>query len=320
MRNLALGTLVAGMLLLGCAHRQHLAAAPSPEVKPYVRVRTANNSNVLELQIALRQFKPATNGPAIWLSAVSHLGEKSYYEGLQEHLARRTLVLFEGIQGGAGKVAQEKSDLSGLQAELARSLGLVFQMDAIDYQRENFRNSDLSVPEIRELLASRAANGTRSEAGGDFDLLMQLMRGESDLSGPITYVLKLVGGHEGLQGLGRLALLELLGAIGGDPGKISAMPESMKQLEEVLLEGRNQAVLRDLVATLPRLETDQSVSMFYGAAHMADLERRLRDHLGYQPSREVWLTAFSVDIQRSGITNSQREFIREFVRAQLLSK
>ena len=39
------------------------------------------------------------------------------------------------------------SDYS-MQAELAHSLGLVFQLDAINYDRTNFLNSDLSIPKF----------------------------------------------------------------------------------------------------------------------------------------------------------------------------
>jgi hypothetical protein len=305
------------LLLFGCAQRHGLAEAQAIQPKPYVRVSTAD-TNVLELQIAVRSFVPKQGqGPAVWLTGVSHLGEKTYYETLQEHLSKRTLVLFEGIKGGGANVPQEKSGLSGLQGELAESLGLVFQMEAIEYERPNFRNSDLSIVKIRELLASSGETAAKARAEKDFETLLETMRGESDLSSAISYVLKLVGGHEGLQGLGRLALIELLGAIGGDLANLSGLPESMRQLEQVLVEGRNNAVIEDLAATLPKLSKEDSVALFYGAAHMSDLERRLRHGLGYRPSREAWHTAFSVDIARSGITAAQREFIRGFVRSQL---
>jgi hypothetical protein len=50
---------------------------------------------------------------------------------------------------------------------------------------------------------------------------------------------------------------------------------------------------------------------------MPDMEKRLRSELNYRPVSDVWFTAFDVDLAKSKITSSEREFIDNFVRWQL---
>src|SRR2546423_339561 len=81
----------------GCASNKSslVAQTPSPP-EPFVRVNSS--SNRIDLQIAVRQFRPVkARGPSIWLSGVSHIAEPEYYEAIQKHLAERSVVLYEGI-------------------------------------------------------------------------------------------------------------------------------------------------------------------------------------------------------------------------------
>ncbi len=69
----------------------------------------------------------------------------------------------DGKPGGEGANADVRSDepssppetssAEGLQADMAAGLGLTFQFDGIDYQRVHWRNSDLSVSELRRAFA-----------------------------------------------------------------------------------------------------------------------------------------------------------------------
>src|SRR5262249_1315966 len=55
--------------------------------------------------------------------------------------------------------APERGDRSeGLQSKLASSMGLVFQLDAMDHNRPNWRNSDLSVDQVQARLERAGTN------------------------------------------------------------------------------------------------------------------------------------------------------------------
>ena len=61
----------------------------------------------------------------------------------------------------------------------------------------------------------------------------------------------------------------------------------------------------------------RSISVFYGAGHMADLEKRLRSEMGYRPKGEVWLTALSVNTRTTGLSAAELEMMRGLIRWQL---
>ncbi len=310
--------------------------------EPYVRI-SAVDSNRIELQIAARCFLPTNGpGPAIWLTAVSHIGDSNYYAALQKQLAQRTVVLFEGVSAAENKNAdvrphRPQQDPStnappaskpatdgSLQSSLATALGLVFQLDAIDYDRPNFRNSDLSISELRQLLEENRRRSTDESsgqgaagAGQTFETLISLMQGDSWLNSLLQFGLKMLGGSPKLQALSRLTLIDMLGEMKGDPAQLGALPPDMKQLLEVLLQKRNQKVVADLKAQIKKAGSDDTIAAFYGAAHMPDLEQRLAADLKYYPAGELWLSAFSVDLRQAGITTEERDFVRKIVAWQL---
>ena len=125
---------------------------------PYLRA-VDDESGGRVLQIASRTLvSPQTNGPSVTLLGVSHLGEASYYGKIQKRLDSADLVLFEGV--GFGDKSQKKdagnsNAVSEMQLSLSRSMGLVFQLQAIRYDRAHFRNSDIS----SEALMTRLKGG-----------------------------------------------------------------------------------------------------------------------------------------------------------------
>ena len=297
--------------------------------QPYVRV-AGTESNVIQLQIAVREFVPLRGrGSSIWLVGVSHVGESNYYAALQRKLDAQTLVLFEGISGHglpgepdetpspAGTSLSERNSRSSLQTSLAASLGLVFQLEAIDYERLNFRNCDLSIQQLRQILVGqRTAQGEPGSAA-NFEGLLQLMGGGSWLDSLLQAALRFLGTNPKLQALGRLMLIDILDQIQGDPSQWHDLPSNLKQLLEVLLQGRNEHVIAELKAELPRLGRHSSVAVFYGVGHMPDLEQRLRQQLNYAPAKQFWLTAFSVDLKHSGVTEAERQLVDRLVKSQL---
>jgi hypothetical protein len=337
MRLCRLGPLVIALLVQGCAGGkiQRATAMADLPPQPYVRVGQLS-SNQVQLEIAAREFLPARRGqPVIWLTGVSHIGDTNYYAALQKHLDKQTLVLFEGVGAAEANAAgpskfeaknsspaspavMESSDSRGsLQSAMAASLGLVFQLQAIDYRRTNFLNSDLSVSQLRDLMNEQQSGSDQPAGSASFDNLLQLMEGGSWFDTLLQAALRLLGSNPKFQALGRLALIDLLGQIQGDPSHLQGLPPEMKQLLEVLLQRRNEKVISDLKARLPQLKRHGSIAVFFGTGHMPDLETQLRKNLHYLPAREVWFTAFGVDLEASRITKSERDFIDNLVKWQL---
>ena len=200
-----------------------------------------------------------------------------------------------------------------LQAELAKALGLEFQLDAIDYGKDHFRSSDMAMDELAEALGDQ---------GVDFGPIGESLVGSSLPGKLVIYLLRVL----------RFVDLILDGAI-ADTMKVvlielladeAVMEQGLAQfgpgLKTVLIDTRNQLVIDQLKRIVQEEPDVDSVGIFYGAAHMPDMAQRLREQLGYEPTGGVrWLTAFEVDLRHSAMTASQLKQIRGMIRRQLKS-
>src|SRR5437867_2830202 len=254
---------------------QKSSSANDATPQPYMRVVHSDSGDV-QLQIALRELRPARrSGPTIWLVAVSHIGEIDYYAALQKHLDMQTRVLFEGVGDRHARAASESSPehlsnnevmrgdsdegQSSLQSTLAHSLGLAFQLDTIDYDRPHFHNSDLTISQIQALLTRSAKNAppladaSTADPGDQLGQLVGLMDGSSLLGAIVHMGVKLIGSSPKLQALTKIAVIETFGNLEGDISQSAALPPGMKKLIDVLIQGRNQVVVHDLKAELPKL-------------------------------------------------------------------
>jgi hypothetical protein len=232
----------------------------------------------------------------------------------------------DGLPGGTGADADlvlseasgiapfNASELTRLQSSLARALGLQFQLDAIDYGGAGWRASDMAMDEIDRALRQRDVPfelGAGGLAGGVPEGVARF------LLGAVRMLDTLLGGA--IADTCKVLLIELL----GDERLIE---QSLRQLgpglTEVIVEARNQVVIDDLGRVLQAPERPASVAIFYGAAHMPDMEARLRQQLGYKPSEAngaEWFKAIEVDLRQSAVSAEQlaqlREMVRQVVRA-----
>jgi hypothetical protein len=322
---------------MGC-QTSHVAsvnqAASFKPGQPYTRIAGAD-SNIVQLQIALRKFLPENrSGPAVWLVAVMHVGDPAYYQQLQSRLDSQTVVLFEGVNAGAhkrrttgsqpvrAKIPPPDSGTNGsaggsFQTEMAKALGLVFQLDAINYDRPNFFNSDLSIGELQRILAEGAStNSASAPAGQSFDMLLHIMDGSSFLGALFKWGLDFISANPKLQAMARLTMIEAVGHLNGDIAEMKGLPPEMKQLLKVLIEERNEKVVKDLRFEMKTVPRSGSIAIFYGAGHMENLEKHLVNELHLRPAGEEWLEAFSLDLKKSGISPSEAETVRGLVKWQ----
>ncbi len=203
-----------------------------------------------------------------------------------------------------------EDDQDNIQAELAKALGLAFQLDGIDYDRSHFRCSDMSMDQLRRAMKAEGLDMAPLEGS----------LGGSSLPGRIAvFFLRLMRTldifFDGVIADGmKVMLIELF-------SDNAFMEQSFRQFgdgfERVLIEQRNQIVIDDLRVILERERDVRSVAIFYGAAHMPDMAERLTDQLGYRPHAEQWFTAFEVDLDESAMTPAQLQSLRRMIRQQL---
>ncbi|WCJ58377.1 hypothetical protein NXS98_11655 [Fontisphaera persica] len=319
----------------GCASRQAARHPPAPP-QPYLRVQREPDST-LALQVAVREMVPPhKRWPKLMLVGVTHLGETNYYTALQERLDRCDLVLYEGI-GDAPRAADlREENTASLQVRLARALGLVFQLEAIRYDRPHFKNSDLTAEQLLKVLrgekptsssthwrpavplwlcgAVETATGSVSEGMDD---LMGIMEGTSFMGVLAHTMVQFIAASPRLQATVKVVLIETMGAIEGDLSESLNVPEEWQALMKFLIQERNNIVLTDVRRLLAEKRPPSSVGIFYGAGHMHDLEGRLAADLGYRPRREAWLTAFSINTRAAGVSEFELNWVRNLIQAQM---
>ena len=270
------------------------------------------------IQTGCVEYRPVSGGgPAVWLIAVAHLGTPEYYRVIQKRLDAQTAVLFEGVGfDHATKHAPGAGTRdAGIQKQLSNALGLVFQLDAIDYRRPHFINSDLPVEGVEKEVRERA--GAVEAPNETSKLLLGAIQGTPETMDMLRPMLAFVSASPEMRETTRLLLIEVLSRAEEMVGFAKSISPEMKDLFEVLLTERNAIVLRDLRAQIAKHKAGESIAVFYGAAHMTELAKRLREELHYAPLDAQWETAFTADPAKSAIPPAQLKLILDMMRAQM---
>ena len=308
------------------------------EPAPYLRV-SGESDGSRRLELASRTLvSPEHKKLKVTLLGVSHVGDLSFYKSVQERLDAADLVLFEGVGWGDGPSKAKPGKTSGvgeLQDSLADSMGLVFQLRAIRYDRPHFRNSDMSLRAFTDSMSgkkSKPGNKKVDDKGAGKpgkappkekeDLaaqeVMRALSGDSVVFSFVSGALKIFGKSPKFRGLMKLAMVETLGSIGGDVSSLAkAAGPGMEQFMRIALEKRNAIVIKDLKKILKDKEGHGDVVVFYGAAHMPDIERQLSEKFGFAPAGEKWLPAFGVNPKEAGLSALEVNLVRNMIRTQI---
>ena len=273
---------LAVLCLTSCGH----GATPPLVKSSFSRFVPGDRNGEGQLQTAIVTYQDRRGTEVSLVSAV-HIGDGAYYDTLERYFATRDAVLYELI-ASPGQVprAGEKSSgvLSFFQRALKNFLDLEFQLDAIDYTPENFVHADLSPQEF----ARRQAERGESLLGLMFKLMVeqwkQMQKGNASgvtefhllaalLSDDHARTLKFLLAQE-------LEKLEALLAGLGEDGEGS-----------VIVSDRNQKAIEVLRREMK--SGKKHLSIFYGAAHMPDLEARLT-RWGFRKKKQEWVTAWDV--------------------------
>ena len=198
-----------------------------------------------------------------------------------------------------------------LQAMLAQSLGLRYQLDTMPYDDPRWRVSDMSVEEVEAAFAER---------GLRFDDLGDMLAGSSLPAQLIRSMLALIPLGDALTGGSvsdgiQVVLIELLGT----PGLLNLTDQQYGAgFNEVIIVERNGVPLEDLDRIIEAEPDIRSVAVLYGAAHMPDLAARLEASAhGYRAMETRWDDAIAVDMRNTRLSPSDFKSIRRSIRLSL---
>lgn len=279
------------------------AAPPAPDRRgeeapvEFLRLVHADDGEPESLDTAIVEYRQPAAGigrrPPLQVDLVAavHVGGADYYETLDRLFADYDAVLYELVAPPNARVPKPGRKPAGAigsaQQSLKTMLGLEFQLERIDYAAANFVHADLSPKEFDAAMARRGESWwsmftklmresvARAERGG----------AREDVSVGELFGILFGSGPERQVRLRRMMAEQftdmdvLTAAFGGEEGS-------------TLITDRNAAALDVLRERID--EGDRRIAIFYGAAHMEDFDRRLRDDFGLQPGEPVWLEAWDL--------------------------
>jgi hypothetical protein len=253
---------------------------PPPRGKPpeeFVRVTSGKEGGSLE--VALAGYEQPDTGRRVYLVGAVHIAHPEAFAAQQALLDGMDLVLWEGV-GGREKPSPEVMErfdvLFKSQVMLKNLLDLDFQLDEIDYERGFWRNSDMTLEAVQAALDERGLSMIPNEAlvQAVFGTVFKVVDPQSIPRNPTV---------------GRL-YRGMVGPLIADPQRFFEQPGA-EGLKEVLIELRNEVVLRDLADLLAEPGPER-IGVYYGAGHLPDLQRALLDEQGLTYLGIHWITAW----------------------------
>ncbi len=257
----------------------------------FVRVVRDKDDHPQELQTAIVSYTGMKNGVALTVDLVGaiHIGDKKYYDDLNKRFADYESVLYELVapegtvvpkggrkQGGGHPIAM-------LQGGMKSLLELEHQLECIDYTKANFVHADMSPEEFAKSMKDRGEGFVQMF----FRMMGQGIANQSKDANRSsdTQLLFALFAKDRAHRLKQI----MAGQFGDVSGAMSALsgPDGSAIITE-----RNKKALE--VLTLEIEAGKRKVAIFYGAGHLADMEKRLQQDFHLQRSKLRWLTAWDL--------------------------
>ncbi len=281
-----------------------LLAAPTTaqEVHSLLQERPATQEKAsdepLFLRLATDDGKPTAletavasylgpNGVRVDLIGAVHIGEGSYYKALNELFATYEVVLYELVAPEGTRVPKggtpNTSAIGGLQRGMKSMLGLEFQLDKVDYTKKNLVHADMSPEEFSESMANRGESfmqmffrmmGQSAALQGQGDAQVNNMSLWTALLRQDKTQLKLAMAKQFQDMDG------IMNALNGEEGSTIITERNRKAFE--VLE-------REIAAG------KKKIAVFYGAGHLPDMDKRLREGFQMRRTTTRWLPAWKLN-------------------------
>ncbi len=277
------------LLVLACLIPTPPAAGADFRNPEFIRIQRNENRDPVALQTAIAKYVPAggEKGAEIDLVAVVHIGEQAYYERLNKEFEKYDAVLYELVAREGNKPpkgGEMKSDnpLAMLQQGMTFFLGLEHQLEVVDYRKSNFIHADLSPEGMKKAMKERGDDKMTIILGVIADLLRKrnLDADKPEPQAPDISLTDLLNPKK----FKRIMAQQFEDA-GGDVSLGGT-------INRLLVEDRNKACIKVLQQQLTAGK--KKIAIFYGAAHMPDFDKRLKEDFGMKRTESEWITAWNL--------------------------
>jgi hypothetical protein len=218
-----------------------------------------------------------------------HIGDAAYYQQLNKEFKAYEAVLYEMVKPAKLDPAQFQnrppSSVGMMQTFMQKQLDLAYQLDEVDYTAKNFVHADMTVKQFRK----------RQEARGEsmFKLMFKMMKEDmarrsknktgADISSA-ELLRALLNPNRSVE------LKYLLARQFNEMERLTAGLNDEKG--SVILTDRNKVALKVLAHELATGK--KKLAIFYGAAHLPDLEERMIEKMGFERKATRWVTAWNL--------------------------
>jgi len=289
----------------GDKNKSDTKEAPSVSVTPsgsnkkekapaFTRVDLDGKGEPRALQTAVARYRISSGdyqGAVVDLIGAVHIGEKAYYEELNERFKGYDVVLYELVANPDDKPRKGRerrgiNPVGSLQTGMKDSLKLAFQLEEIDYSPKNFVHADMSPEEFGEDMARRndglvsmfarimgagfATQGSKKNAEAQADMMAAMLSGDA---------LKM-----------RRAMAKQFDSMDNQMAGLAD-----KEGKSTLLTERNAKAFEVMDRELKT--GHRNIGVFYGAGHFPDMHARLLRDFNAESMGIEWLDAWDL---RSG--------------------
>lgn len=292
LRPLALLVLLA--LASRAAAEDRAEAQSETSAAKFLRLSRDADGDLQSMDTAVVHYRPGPESALpddvrVDLIGAVHVGERSYYDELNRRFEDYDVVLYELVAPEGTRIPQGGGPRSShpvgmLQDGMKQMLGLEHQLECVDYQKKNLVHADMSPEQFADTMRDRGENfftmffrmmghsmAQQGKSSAKDLSLFDLMRALRDPSQ--SYVLKrlMAEQFENLEGMSD--------ALAGPQGS-------------TILTERNRVALETLREQLQ--QGHKRIGVFYGAAHLPDMEERLARDFGLQRDGESWVQAWNL--------------------------
>ncbi|MDB4632148.1 hypothetical protein OAF96_01820 [bacterium] len=255
----------------------------------FVRIKKDKNKKSVALETSITRYSKRV-GPdelIVDLIGVVHIGEKEYYDKLNKQFEQYDAMLYELVAPEGTRVVKGQkrggfNPIGGLQNGMKSVLGLQFQLDHIEYSRKNFVHADMSPQEMSDSMTKNDESVAKMffKAIGSSMAMQGSANGMSD----IALMKALISGN-------KTELRRVMAS------QMSNMDQAMVMFDgkdgSTIVKHRNTKCFKILDREIAAGK--KKLAIFYGAAHLPDMEERLLgDKYKMTAGEQKWLTAWKL--------------------------
>ncbi|MEQ8786120.1 MAG: hypothetical protein RIC55_07465 [Pirellulaceae bacterium] len=279
------------------------ALAETPAEKPevegdassFVRLLRDEAGEPVAFETAVARYVPAdgkNEGLTVDLIAAVHVGDKKYYDRLNESFKAYDALLYELVAREEDVPKRDKegrlrerpgfSVIMALQQGVKSVLELEHQLSHINYEADNFVHADMTPAEFNRSMRDRKESF--------FSMFLRMMKAQletqqgGETMSDAEVIAMLLSKDRAVQM--KRAFAEQIEDLDGGMAALEG-PEGSTIITE-----RNKKALEVLDREIKAGK--QRIGIFYGAGHLADMEKRLAEEFGLKKDKQQWLEAWNL--------------------------